>query len=496
MLSGRYSRELNLLDQVHVALGSTSKLEDFYVIVASMLVDPGTFGFSRAFVLRYDERTRVFHGRVALGAQSREEHLAFRRVLLEEEARLKEQMEALQAEAREPVAVQALVNLRYHSLWIQLLQGRDEGMGMNNSFQSVSLKRDGLEVGHLLETAAMAPQPLIFGRNAAELQGLSDFVRLPAIAGRLTTKRGLHAVVIADRIFENSPPSNESLYYFHWLLNHAAVTLDNVELVEELKANAQRLQEVDRLKTNFLSIVSHELRTPLTSITGFANLVHDEKIGGLNPSQRDLFRRIMQHAQHLQNMVNDLLEIAEVEAGGMVNVSLGSVDPLAAFENTLPKLEPRKQNKKIAIEPVIRPDQRVPAIYADQVALERIYYHLLDNAVKFIPTTGSITIEFEEKDEHLLIHIRDTGIGISEENLKRIFDYFYQVDFRLERAYGGMGIGLTVVKLLLTATGGQIGVESVLGSGSCFTLEYPLATAPSEAWPDSSVRDTSRDSES
>jgi signal transduction histidine kinase len=473
-VSGRYSRELNLLEQVHAALGSASKLDDFYVIVCSMLVDPNTFGFSRAFFLRWDERTRSYSGRIALGAMTREEHVAFQKGLFEETSRLKEQIDEIQQDTRDPVAVQQLLNLRYHSLWITLIQGREEGTAMNAGFQEIVLKRDQLSPEHLLERATVSQHPRLYGPDTVVCDGIAKYIQLPVIAGRLITKRGLNGIILADRMYEEESISDEALYYFHWLINHACVTLDNVELVEELTTTTQRLQEVDRLKTSFLSIVSHELRTPLTSIIGFSDLVAHEKVGPLSASQRDLLQRVWQHANHLQNMVNDLLEIAEVESGGMLNVNLGPVDPLAALVNTIPRIEARRAIKNIPIEPVIR--DRVPLIRADQNLLERIYFHLLDNAVKFIPAKGRVTVEFVQQYDLLDIAIRDTGIGISQEHLKRIFDYFYQVDFRLERAFGGMGIGLTVVKLLLGAIGGQIRVESTPDVGSCFTLTFPVAS--------------------
>ena len=129
------------------------------------------------------------------------------------------------------------------------------------------------------------------------------------------------------------------------------------------------------------------------------------------------------------------------------------------------------------MEPVI--EGAVPMVWADHTALERVFFHLLDNAVKFIRATGGVTVEFAESEGMLLIDIRDTGIGISAENLQRIFEYFYQVDFRLERAWGGMGIGLTVVKLLLDCMRGTIRVESTPGTGTRFTLSFPIARGKS-----------------
>ncbi len=227
------------------------------------------------------------------------------------------------------------------------------------------------------------------------------------------------------------------------------------------------------MKTNFLSIVSHELRTPLTSIIGFVHLLTEGRVGETSPAQADLLKRVSQHASHLQSMVNDVLEIAEVEAGGIINASVQPVDPLAAVLRVIPKIEARRGTKQITIEPVLQ--GRIPMMLGDAHALERILFHLLDNAVKFIPHAGRVTIEFQQREHDLDVTVADSGIGIPKENVQRIFEHFYQVDFRLERAYGGMGIGLSVVKMLLEATGGRIRVESSVGLGSRFTLTYPVS---------------------
>lgn len=469
-----YSEELSLLEQAHVALGSASRLDDFYLILASLLVDPNTFGFSRAYVLRYDERNRVFLGRVALGARSPEEHEVFRRDLLDEARILKEQIEAIQRESPEPAAVQSLLDLRYHSLWIQLLQGRDEGTSLLAEFQEAQFKRDSLDPNHILERTARAPRALLVEPGDPGLEGLEGFCSPPLLAGRLMTQRGLQGILIADRKFESAPVDDQAVYHFQWLINHASVSLENVVLVSELTQTTERLREVDRLKSNFLSIVSHELRTPLTSIVGFVHLLSSGKAGPLTESQADLLRRVSQHSVHLQSMVHDLLEIAEVEAGGMIDVEIGPVDPLKCLYAVIPKIEARHGARKTRIEPVL--SGPVPHVLTDEVALERIFFHLIDNAVKFSTREDSpVTVEFTVDGEVLHMAIVDRGIGISPEHVKQIFNYFYQVDFKLDRSYGGMGIGLTVARLLLDATGGRIAVESVPGSGSRFTLTYPLA---------------------
>jgi signal transduction histidine kinase len=474
--TSRHLEELNVLEQIHTALGSASKLDDFYVIVASLLLGPNTFGFTRAFIIRYDERIRTFSGRLALGANSPEEHRVMRADMLEEDRRLQELVEELQQQNPEPGAVQRLYDLRYHSMWIQYLQGegQEQGAGLHAQFSELQWKRDALPNDHVLEQAAGSHQAILFSPKDVNLEGLESIFTEPFIAGRLITKRGLHAVILADKKFEPGPVHDESVVYFQWLLNHASVTLDNVELVTELTQTTERLREVDRLKTNFLSIVSHELRTPLTSIIGFIHLLSEGKVGQLVPAQLDLLKRVSQHSNHLQSMVNDLLEIAEVEAGGMVNVQLRPVDPLSAVLKVATKAETRRSNNMVKVEPIIR--DRVPLILSDDSALERILYHLLDNAIKFSGKPGRVTVEFNKQGSDLDIVVADNGIGIQEENLQKIFEQFYQVDFRLERVYGGMGIGLSVVKILLDATGGRIRVDSRPGEGSRFTLTYPVAS--------------------
>ena len=237
--SARYLQELNLLEQVHMALGTASKLEEFHVILCGILVDPNTFGFSRAFVMRYDDRLRQYTGRVALGATSREEHARFRAEIMDETQRLQELIDAIQAESPEPRALQPFYDLRFHSLWIHLLQGSDESEGLNSGFREVALGREALGPDHLLERSAAAGRAQIFREGDCALDGIGEFVQLPCIAARVMTKRGMHGILIADKLHEDTPLDAEALYRCQWLVNHASVTLDNVELVEELTANGQ-----------------------------------------------------------------------------------------------------------------------------------------------------------------------------------------------------------------------------------------------------------------
>jgi signal transduction histidine kinase len=351
-----------------------------------------------------------------------------------------------------------------------------EGTTMNAAFQAIQIRNGSITKGTILHDALNNPRPVVLENGANLPEELRPFVQTPAVMGRLITKRGVHAIVFADMAFqENPPPQTQILARFQTVLNLASVALENVELVEALTETTNRLKEMDRLKTNFLSIVSHELRTPLTSILGFVSLVAEGKVGPISEGQQDLLRRVVNHSLHLQDMVNDLLEVAEIESGGMLAVNLGPVDPLAILLNITPVITSRRSNRHPQIEPVPGPGG-VPLIRSDQRGLERILFHLIDNAVKFSQgNEAKVRVEFAVENGRLNITVADNGIGIPPDQLKRIWDRFYQVDFRLERAYGGLGIGLNIVKMLLDATAGQIRVESTPGVGSRFTISYPLA---------------------
>jgi signal transduction histidine kinase len=196
-------------------------------------------------------------------------------------------------------------------------------------------------------------------------------------------------------------------------------------------------------------------------------------VGILSPGQKQILDRVLAHAERLVGVVNDLIEIVEIDTGSAVNLRVVPVDPLNVLMETLPKLEPRKASKSVTIEPVVT--SPVPAILADEKGLGRIFYHLIDNAVKFSNENGKVRIKFSVEERELAIHIVDQGIGIAPDRLRMIFEAFYQVDAKLARVYEGMGIGLTLTKKLVDGTGGRILAQSEFGQGSTFTLIYPKA---------------------
>ena len=233
----------------------------------------------------------------------------------------------------------------------------------------------------------------------------------------------------------------------------------------------EELSELQALKSNFLAMVSHELRSPLTAITGFARLLHDGSVGPVSSEQERLLGRILVHAGRLGRLVDDLTDLLDMESGSLSGVSLRPVNPCAVLESTLSELEERTSNRSIFVD--ANPEDAALSILADGKSLQRVFYHLLDNALKFSEQHNEIRVEFVPQGDELSIRVVDFGIGIQPERLSLIFDAFYQIENDLSRSYEGMGIGLTLTKRLLEITGGRLAVRSEPGCGSTFTVTYP-----------------------
>ena len=258
-----------------------------------------------------------------------------------------------------------------------------------------------------------------------------------------------------------------------WFIGQVSLALENAEMFKANEIAYLELRELDRMKSNFLSTISHELRTPLTAITGYVQLLLGNRVGQISTGQKEVMERILAHSELLVGKVNDLIEIAEMDSGRATELELEAVDPLNVLMTVLPRVETHRLRKNINIEPDVA--GTIPLIRAHEGALARIFFHLIDNAIKFSHPGGRVRVQFKKTDHELSISVSDEGIGISRGQIKDIFHLFYQVDNQLTRSYEGLGIGLTIIKKYLDATGGRIEVESEPSAGSTFTIIYALA---------------------
>lgn len=247
----------------------------------------------------------------------------------------------------------------------------------------------------------------------------------------------------------------------------ARVAFSGPEEVVAIVRDITQRKEVDRLKDEFISIMSHELRTPLTSLRGFTELMLTRDF---SLDKRREFLAIMQReATRLTDLINNFLDLRRIESGQqndqMVDVDLATVlrTSVALFSNTAGP----------HIFQVQVPEQ-LPSVYANADRLYQVLINLLSNAVKFSPQGGTITAGIRTEEGELVVWVADQGIGIAPEELPKIFVRFFRVDNRDVRKIGGTGLGLALVKEIVTAHKGKVWVESTLGQGSTFFFTLPI----------------------
>ncbi len=256
-----------------------------------------------------------------------------------------------------------------------------------------------------------------------------------------------------------------------------AFWLRNAQLFEhvsrrnaELSQANQHLQELDRLKGDFLNAASHELRTPLASIIGYSEFLEDGMGGPLTPEQQDYLQEIQHGAMRLQRLVDDLLDFARLEAGGYV-LDRQDADLRDAISEVARSLVPQASAKGIDL--CLELPETPLEVRMDPRRIEQVLLNLVGNALKFTPAGGTVRIGAHATDDGARVVVADSGIGIPEEQLPRLFEKFYQVDPSTTRSYGGTGLGLSIAKALVEAHGGAIGVESELSRGSRFWFTVP-----------------------
>jgi len=224
-------------------------------------------------------------------------------------------------------------------------------------------------------------------------------------------------------------------------------------------------KELERMKSNFLSVVSHELKTPLHSIKGFVNIILMNKTGPVTDIQRDFLETVKQQTDHLQRLIDDLLEFSRLESG-QVTLRLQPVDIPVVAEAVVDKLTPLADASDVTL--INRVPESLPTISADPWRLEQVVTNLMDNAIKFTPANGRVIISAKDRGEYLEVGVQDSGIGIAPDETDRIFDRFYQVDGGANRLYKGAGLGLTICRHIVEHHGGRIWAESETREGATF----------------------------
>jgi len=262
-------------------------------------------------------------------------------------------------------------------------------------------------------------------------------------------------------------------------------------LAKESAEQARELAErANRAKSDFIAHISHELRTPLNAILGFSKLLLNPRVGQLNDDQHSYTQDVVQSAEHLLQLINDILDLSKIEAGKM-NLEYGTFSLAELIEQSLTIVRETASAKRLNLTIEIAPEvAALPAVVGDGRKIKQVMYNLLSNAVKFTPEGGAVVVRAEYLSEtarpEAVVSVRDTGIGISAKNQKRIFQAFEQVDTSYTRHQQGTGLGLSLAQRIVELHSGRLWLESAEGEGSTFFFALPLRTAESdETRPDS-----------
>jgi two-component system CheB/CheR fusion protein len=243
---------------------------------------------------------------------------------------------------------------------------------------------------------------------------------------------------------------------------------------EELNELATELKRTAQVKSEFLANMSHELRTPLNSINGFSEVLYDETFGPLNEKQKKYVNNVLTSGKHLLLLINQILDMAKVEAGKM-KLALSSL-PMKSLLNEISLLVADMVSKK-KIEMLLEIAEDLPNIEADELKVKEIIYNLLSNAVKFTPEGGKIGMRAKKADAEIEVVVWDTGVGIAPENMEKIFEGFFRVDTPYSRVTEGTGLGLPLSKKLVELHGGKFSVESKgLNKGTSIRFTLPIVS--------------------
>jgi signal transduction histidine kinase len=260
------------------------------------------------------------------------------------------------------------------------------------------------------------------------------------------------------------PSRDESGKIHSWL----GIAVD----IEERKHAEEEALAASRAKSEFLASMSHELRTPLNAIGGYAELLALGVRGSLNADQAQDIARIRRSQKHLLTLINDVLNFAKVDAG-QAEYRMTAVPIDDALKDTESMIAPQILAKGLRY--AYQGAGRTEAVLADPEKMQQIVLNLLSNAVKFTETGGSITMSATPRGQCIEIAVKDTGVGIPEEKLDKVFDPFVQAGRQLNQPAQGIGLGLAISRDLARAMNGEIVLDSAVGKGSTFTLTLPRA---------------------
>lgn len=468
----RRARAYHIIRDVSTTLDGAISSEDPCFLMLISLLSPYGIGMSRIYCFSYDDTNGVLHGHMGYDPGSAAESAVIHKSIIKAFRKINGIAENPSYQRARTTSLSEILGSQRQTIY-QYLQNVTRHIRPIIIDFSQEVQRDEknlLSYACKYRCVVHAQKSSVEGDLPRALLDMLDesFAIIPVSYHDM-----LYYVIFTDKRFHAGGLQADDLLNLEWFRMHASLVVRNSRLFKELKIAYEETRQIDDLKTNFLSIISHELRTPLTSIYGFLELLQSGKAGEMSLAQNQLIDRAIQNAQVMITKVDDLIELAKFEIEGMENLELEPVDPLGVLIKTMSHLEKRAKNRSITMEPVLTGD--LPRILSNEPALIKIYTQLLDNAIKFSSPGSRVEITFKSHNNKIAVSFTDKGPGIPKDKLQKIFEYFYQIEEPMTRTSEGMGIGLSMTRYLLKATGGSMEIDSTVGKGSTFTVIYPIA---------------------
>lgn len=321
-------------------------------------------------------------------------------------------------------------------------------------------------IGHyLVEKGILSPADL---ERALEYQSQQRTTTATPLLGNILIDLGLITRPALDQAI------TEQILFLRSALQEANRKLERrvQERTAELELALKKLSAVDQLKSNIVANISHELRTPLTHIEGYLELMFAQDLGPLNDEQMRVIRVLLRSSERLGHLIEDLILFSVTEQGE-VNLQ---VEPTRLYEALVPVIERMKDKaaeRKVKLDFIC--PLELPVVESDKEKISWVVVQLLDNAIKFTPKDGQVTLRFEPQVSTVSVSVEDTGIGVPADRLTEMFEPFYQLDGSSTRKYGGTGLGLALVKKIIEAHGSTIQVTSEVGRGSRFEFHLKVS---------------------
>jgi signal transduction histidine kinase/HAMP domain-containing protein len=328
------------------------------------------------------------------------------------------------------------------------------------------MTREPVQVANVMDTDAYTSRV----RDGLVRHGYQSLLAIPLVSedevvGALVVNRRV-AGAFTDRTVE----------VLRTFASQSALAIQNARLFSEIEDKSRQLEIANQHKSEFLASVSHELRTPLNAIIGFSEVMLERLFGEVNEKQEEYLNDILSSGRHLLSLINDILDLAKIEAGRM-ELEVSAFDVPQAIDNTLVLVRERALRRGIALERSL--DPRVGEISGDERKIKQVLLNLLSNAVKFTPEGGRVEVRAVTADGTVEISVADTGVGIAAEDHEAVFEEFRQVGTDYARKHEGTGLGLALARRFVELHGGRIWVKSQLGHGSTFTFAIPVRST----WP-------------